>query len=83
MEPLVSKRGKHIRQRQHPTAKGRRPDHRKQRQVQANDRQRIYDGLTVEQKIAQLDEKLGVGVGAKKQRERLAQQLASKKEVSQ
>ena len=44
------------------------------RQAEAKERQKAYDDLTPAQKIARLDAKLGKGVGAKKQRERLAKQ---------
>ena len=50
-----------------------RQDGKKFRQEQALERQGAYDKLTDEQKIDLLDKKLGKGVGATKQRERLTQ----------
>jgi hypothetical protein len=79
MEPII--RGKRTNHRQFPKAKGRRPDNKKRRQAEAIARQEKYNLLTVEQKIAKLDEK---GWVATKQRARLALQLNPKKEkVSQ
>jgi hypothetical protein len=46
--------------------------YREKRQDEAKGRQEAWDGLTREQKIESLDKRLGVGVGAKKQRERLS-----------
>ena len=43
--------------------------------VEAAQRQTEYDKLTTVQKIQLLDERLGKGIGAKKQRIRLAAQL--------
>jgi len=48
-----------------------RPDNKKFRQAEAKERQAAYDNLSNAEKIAMLDRKLGVGVGAKKQRARL------------
>lgn len=42
------------------------------RQKEATARQAEYSKLTTEQKIEKLDFKLGKGIGAKKERERLA-----------
>lgn len=58
--------------RRHPAGKGSRPDLTKVKQSEAKERQAYYDTLTVEQKIAKLDEKFGKGVGATKQREQFA-----------
>jgi len=41
----------------------------------AKERQEYYDNLTIQQKIDKLDAKLGVAVGAVRQRARLAAQL--------
>ena len=41
------------------------------RRTEATERQMAYDKLTPAQKLEALDEKLGKGVGAKKQRARL------------
>lgn len=42
-----------------------------QKREEAETRQAAYDKLSVKEKVARLDKKLGKGVGAKKQRERL------------
>ena len=42
---------------------------------EAQERQAEYDSLTVEQKLKRLDDKLGKGKGAKKQRAKLKKQL--------
>jgi hypothetical protein len=80
MEPLVSKRGKHIRQRRNPGCNGRRPDNKKHKREEAIERQAFFAGLSTEQKIALLDSRLGVGLGAKKQRAKLVIQHSPKKE---
>jgi hypothetical protein len=41
---------------------------RAQRREEAEARQSIWDRLTVQQKITSLDDRLGVGVGASRQR---------------
>jgi hypothetical protein len=51
---------------------GRRPDNTKFKQEEAIERQAAYDALTTAQKVARLDQKLGIGIGAKKQRAKLA-----------
>jgi hypothetical protein len=80
MEPLVHKIGHHIRQRRNPGCNGRRPDNKKIKREEAIERQAYFAGLSTEQKIALLDSRLGVGIGAKKQRAKLAMQLSPKKE---
>lgn len=55
---------------------GRSREVKEQRQAEAKARQDAYSKLTVQEKIAKLDAKLGVGVGAVKQRKRLAAALA-------
>ena len=50
------------------------------RKEEAITRQKEYNKLTIEQKIARLDEKYGKGLGAKKERERLALKLEKKQE---
>lgn len=50
-----------------------RGDRKEIRQKEADERQAEYDKLTPKQKLAKLDQKLGKGVGAKKQREKLAE----------
>jgi hypothetical protein len=59
---------------------GPRPDLTKIKQAEALERQAAYAALSVQQKIDLLDRRLGVGVGAKKQRAKLAT-LLGKKEV--
>lgn len=49
------------------------------RQKSAKERQEVYDQLTTKQKIADLDRRLGKGVGAKKQRAKLAKRLEDEK----
>lgn len=44
---------------------------KEQKRQEAEQRQVAYDGLSTEQKIGKLDDKLGKGVGATKQRKRL------------
>jgi len=58
--------------RKHPDGSGRRPDNSKHKREEAVERQAGYESLTTAQKVAMLDQRLGVGLGAKKQRARLA-----------
>lgn len=51
-----------------------------QRKSEAKERQEAYNVLTTSQKITLLDLKLGGGVGAKRQREKLANQLVKESE---
>lgn len=51
---------------------GARPDLVDLRRNEAKERQAYYDGLTAAEKLEALDRKLGKGVGASKQREKLA-----------
>lgn len=55
-----------------------RPDLSDLKRREAKDRQDAYDGLSIEQKLAALDTKLGAGEGAKRQRARLATLLEKK-----
>lgn len=55
-----------------------RPDLSEIKRKEAAERQEYYDGLTIPQKLAKLDEKFGVGQGAKKQRARFAALLEKK-----
>lgn len=48
-----------------------------ERQLQAAIRQAEYDALTPQQKLDRIDERLGKGVGAAKERARLAKKLAA------
>ena len=68
MEPLRGRRKNH---RLFPGAKHR-SDLAKTRQEEAKERQAAYNQLSVAQKIQALDVKFGIGVGAAKQRARLA-----------
>lgn len=52
--------------------KGIKADAKKQRRNEGDVRQATYDLLSTEEKIAKLDQKLGIDVGAVKQRKRLA-----------
>jgi hypothetical protein len=51
-----------------PDGIGPRPDNTKHKREEAKERQAYWDGLSAKDKLARLDAKLGVGVGAKKQR---------------
>ena len=44
---------------------------REEKKQEAENRQKTYDELTLAQKTEKLDRKLGVGVGAKKERAKL------------
>lgn len=58
---------------------GKQPKHKAKFRIQeAQERQEAYDKLSIEEKVAKLDEKLGKNVGAKKQRDRLAKQLSER-----
>lgn len=48
---------------------------REQRQTEAITRQEKHDKLTVKQKFEKLDKRLGVGIGADKERARLLKKL--------
>ena len=58
--------------RKYPDGSGPRPDNSKHKREEAVERQAGYESLTMAQKIAMLDTKLGAGLGAKKQRALLA-----------
>ena len=62
----------------YPEGTSPRPDLSKVKRAEAVERQTYYDGLSIDQKITALDTKLGVGVGAKKQRARFADLLEKK-----
>lgn len=49
-----------------------RNDRAKERRLEAEERQARYDALTVKEKVAKLDDLFGKGVGAKKERAKLA-----------
>jgi hypothetical protein len=61
--------------RKYPDGTSPRPDLSKVRREEAKERQENYSKLTVEQKLAAIDAKLGMGIGAKKQRARLIAML--------
>ena len=48
------------------------------KQKEADERKIAYDKLSVKEKIARLDQMFGVGIGAKKQRDRLVKLLEEK-----
>lgn len=64
--------------RKYPKVRGWRPDLKKLRKHTADENQKAYDKLTTQQKLDKLDEVLGKGVGAKKQRARLLKLLEGK-----
>ena len=49
-----------------------RSDRQKQRREQAEERRLYWEALSTKEKLSSLDKRLGKGVGAKKQRKRLA-----------
>ena len=51
------------------------------RKVEAKERQKDYDSLTISQKIIKLDLKLGGGKGAVRERRRLGFKLSSEAEI--
>lgn len=53
----------------------RRPDRKRTRQKEAQERQEAWESLSVAQRIQSLDERLGVGEGAEKQRRKLEKAL--------
>lgn len=55
-----------------------RPDRAEQRQIAAAARQAARAELTPAQQLARLDQLFGAGVGAKRERARLAKQIAAK-----
>lgn len=61
--------------RRYPGAKFPRPDNYKFRQEEAAERQAAYSKLSAKEKIALLDARLGKGIGAAKQRAKLASAL--------
>lgn len=62
--------------RKYPGIKGRRPDKKDQRIAVAEENKAKWEKLTPYQQLAVLDERLGKGVGAKKQRTRLHKIIA-------
>ena len=51
---------------------------KEQKREEAEARQKVYDGLSTRQKIARIDARLGIGIGATKERQRLAEKEATK-----
>ena len=74
--------GSHKNDRRYPGAKGRRPDNKKFRQEEAKERQEAYSKLSNKEKLTLLDVRLGNGVGAKKQREKLSKSTPKKEVVA-
>lgn len=58
------------------------PGRKKFRQEQAVTMQEAANKLTPEQKLASLDKNLGVGVGAQKERAKLARKILAKNQVA-
>lgn len=58
------------------------PGRKKFRQEQAVTMQEAANKLTPEAKLANLDKKLGVGVGAKKERAKLQSKILARKQVT-
>lgn len=54
-----------------------RHDHQENKVDQAVERQAYYDSLSYKQRLERLDARLGKGVGAKKERERLIKLIAN------
>lgn len=71
---------KQNRDRKYPGTKGPRFDNYKFRCEEAAERQKAYDDLSIEDKIALLDRRLGKDMGAAKQRARLMRQLEQRNE---
>lgn len=63
--------GKKINARKFPKMLGPRPDHTEAKRAEAAERQKARQGRTAEQQIARLDDYLGRGKGAVKERARL------------
>ena len=73
-ETRLKKRGGNAR---NEKAKAYSEERRRQRATHAAERQKFCDDLTVAQRIERLDQRLGVGQGAKREREALALKSAS------
>ena len=69
--------GKTSNTRKHPDGSGRRPDLSKMKREEALERQAAWANLSPTEKLAALDLRLGKGVGATSQRQRIANQLSS------
>ena len=67
--------------RRYPGAKSPRPDNYKFRKDEAKERQEAYDKLTTSSKLENIDKMFGVGIGAKKQRAKLAKKLEEEKVI--
>ena len=50
----------------------------KQKQSEAQERQEKHNNLSIKEKIDKLDKRLGAGIGAKKEREKLSKKLEEK-----
>ena len=53
---------------------------KQQKREDAIKRNELWNKLTPQQKIQQLDQKFGIGIGAKKQRTKLQKQIEEQKE---
>lgn len=71
----ASGEGGHGKPRRHPGVKGKRPDNKKARQVEAEIRIEARSHLSDAEQLERLDRRLGVGVGAAKERARLARRM--------
>lgn len=67
--------------RKFPDGSSPRPDLSKIKKEEAIERQTYYNTLSIEEKIARLDDKLGKGIGAKKQRAQFQTLLNAPKSV--
>ena len=60
-----------------------RQDRKEKRKREAKERQEAYNKLSPQQKIASLDNKLGKGIGATKQRAKLQKEIETAKETKE
>jgi hypothetical protein len=64
-----------VNNRRYPNAKTPRPDNYAMRKSEAEERRAVWEALSTKDKIACLDRRLGIGIGAVKQRARLQREL--------
>ena len=69
--------------RRFPDGKSPRPDKFANKVADSKSRKEDYDSLTIMQKLSMLDNKLGKGIGAKKQREKLQALLVPAKPLEE
>jgi hypothetical protein len=79
----IQRATKRTNNRRYPNCNTPRPDNYKFRKQEAEERNAAWANLSVEDKILILDKRLGVNVGAKKQRARLQAELDKKKPIAQ